>query len=309
MLEKKVFIVKREILVHLQVIKAIFTVATIIIATSNAIAQNEGHPLITPFEGSYVESQEVKEFDEQQLVIGKVQENGTVKTEKLQGKVTRIDYRDPDNRSSLERLRNYEQAFKKAGFEIKFICNKEECGPEIQIESIGYYPPERYLTAFQNRKEGKVWIGVFVAEGPWTKIRIVEEKPMETGMVKVTADMLKTNILKDGHMAVYGIFFDTGKSDIKPESAETLSEIATLLKNNASVQIYVVGHTDNVGNFKDNMDLSQKRAEAVVNQLTIKYKVSSTQLQAEGVGPLAPVATNDTKKGKELNRRVEIVKK
>lgn len=132
---------------------------------------------------------------------------------------------------------------------------------------------------------------------------------METGMVKITADLLKTNILKDGHMAVYGIYFDTGKSDIKPESAETIKEIATLLQKNPSLQIYVVGHTDNTGKLKDNMELSQKRAEAVVNELVAKYKIPSTNLQSEGVGPLAPIATNDTKEGKELNRRVDIVKK
>jgi len=145
-------------------------VVTVITATPDVIAQNDGHPLITPFEGSYIESQEVKEFDEQQLVIGKVQQDGTVKTEKIEGKVTRIDYRDPDNRSSLERIRNYEQALMKGGFEIIYNCSNEECGPEIQIETIGYYPPERYLTAFLKRDEGNVWIGVFVAAGPWTKI-------------------------------------------------------------------------------------------------------------------------------------------
>ena len=311
MLKKKVFTVKikRGKLVQLKIITAIFMVATVITATSNAIAENDGHPLITAFEGSYIEGQEVKEFDKQQLVIGKVQQNGIVKTEKIEGKVTRIDYRDPDNRSSLERMRNYEQALKKGGFEIIYNCSKEECGPEIQIETIGYYPPERYLTAFLKRKEGNVWIGVFVAAGPWTKIRIVEEKPMETGMVKVTADILKKNILKDGHMAVYGIYFDTGKSDIKPESSEMIKEIATLLQKNPSLQIYIVGHTDNAGKLKDNIELSNKRAVAVVKELITRYKIDASRLEAGGVGPLAPVATNDTKEGKELNRRVEIVKK
>jgi outer membrane protein OmpA-like peptidoglycan-associated protein len=309
MFYKKVFIVISRKLVHSNIVLALFIIATLMIVTSDTIAQNDGHPLITPYEGSYIESQEVKEFDEQQLVIGKVQQDGIVKTQKLEGKVTRIDYRDPDNRSSLERMRNYEQALKKGGFEIIYNCSKEECGPEIQIETIGFYPPERYLTAFLKRKEGNVWIGVFVATGPWTKIRVVEEKPMESGMVKVTADILKTNILKDGHMAVYGIYFDSGKSDVKAESAETIKEIATLLQTNPSLQIYIVGHTDNVGRLKDNMELSQKRAEAVVNELISKYKIPSTNLEAGGVGPPAPVATNDTKEGKELNRRVEIVKK
>lgn len=309
MSDKRPFTLKRPSPAHPGILTALFMAVALTTATWTVAAQNDGHPLITPYEGSYVESQEVKEFDEQQLVIGRVQQDGTVKTQKIEGKVTRIDYRDPDNRSSLERMRNYEQALKKSGCEIVYRCGKEECGPEIQIESIGYYPPERYLTALLKRKEGNVWFGVFVAAGPWTKIRVVEEKPMETGMVKVTADILKTNILKDGHMAVYGIYFDTGKSDIKPESAETLAEIATLLRNNPSLRIYLVGHTDNVGSHRDNMELSNKRAGAVANQLITKYKVPSMNLQAEGVGPLAPVATNDSKEGRELNRRVEIVKR
>lgn len=279
------------------------------ISCQTAFAQNDGHPLITPYEGSSIENQEVKEFDEQRFVIGKVQQDGTVKTEKIEGKVTKIDYRDPDNRSSLERMRNYEQALKKGGFEIVFQCGKEECGPEVQIESIGYYPPERYLTALLKRKEGNVWIGVFVAAGPWTKIRVVEEKPMETGMVKVTADVLKANILKDGHVAVYGIYFDTGKSDVKPESGETIKEIAALLQTNPSLQLYVVGHTDNVGRHKDNMELSSKRAASVVTEIISRHKINASRLEAGGVGPLAPVTTNDTKEGRELNRRVEIVKK
>lgn len=281
----------------------------ILITSQAALAQNDGHPLIRPYEGSQIEGQEVKEFDEQLLVIGKVQQDGTVKTQKLEGKVTRIDLRDPDNRSSLERMRNYEQALKKGGFEIVYACGKQECGPEIQIETIGYFPPERYLTAFRKGKEGNVWVGVFVLEGPWTKVRVIEEKPMETAMVKVTADILKNNLLEDGHMAVYGIYFDTGKSDLKAESAETIRAIGTLLQNDPSLQIYIVGHTDNAGKLKDNMELSHKRAAAVVTEIITRFKIDPSRVEAGGVGPLCPVASNETNEGRELNRRVEVVRK
>lgn len=300
---------KRGMPVQSNLFTIIFMLASLLASVTYAFAENEGHPLITAFKGSFIEGQEVKDFDVQQLVTGKVQQNGTVKTEKIEGKITRIDYRDPDNRSSLERMRNYEQAFKKAGFKIVYSCSKEDCGPETQVETIGYYPPERYLAAVQNRKEGNVWIGVFVAAGPWTKIRVVEGKPMDTDMVKVTADILKQNILKDGHMAVYGIYFDTGKSEIKPESTEAIVEIAALIKKNPSLRLFIVGHTDNTGRLKDNMELSHKRASSVVKELLTHYKIDASRLEAGGVGPLAPVASNDTKEGKELNRRVEIVKK
>jgi len=294
--------------------KRLFTllIAAIITATPYAIAQNVGHPLIKGFEGSEIIKQEVAEFDEQQLVIGKVQQDGTVwsaKTEKLEGKVTRIDYQDPPNRSSLERIRNYELALKKSGFEIVFICSKEECGPEIVIPTIGYYPPERYLTARMKRKEGNIWVGVFIAAGSYSKIIIVEEKPMETDLVKVTADILKTNILKEGHMALYEIYFDTGKSEIKTESERAISSVADYLKENPEVNVYIVGHTDNVGDYTMNQKLSKVRGESVKTYLVSKYQISATRLTGEGAGPICPVTSNDTEEGRAINRRVEIVKK
>lgn len=295
--------------VCLQLLAKFFALALTMTATANVIAENDGHPLIKAYEGSFIEGQEVKEYDLQRLVIGKVQTNGAVSTENIEGKVTRIDYRDPDNRSSLERFRNYEQALKGAGFKFVFSCAKDECGPEIQVETIGYYPPERYLTAVLKKKGGNVWVGIFVAAGPWTKIRIVEEKPIETGLVKVTAELMKANINNDGHMAVYGIYFDTGKSEVKPASAETIKEIASLLQKNTALKVYIVGHTDNVGKLKDNLELSNRRAAAVVKELIGAYRIDAGRLEAGGAGPLAPVASNDSKEGKDLNRRVEIVKK
>ncbi|MBK7377926.1 MAG: hypothetical protein IPJ03_02800 [Ignavibacteriales bacterium] len=138
MFEKKLLIVQRKLCIQNKLMVSFFLVTLLILTNPITKAQNNGHPLIKPFEGSVIQGQEVKEFDEQTLVIGKVQEDGSVNTVKLEGKVTRIDYGDPDNRSSLERIRNYEEAFKKAGFEIKFMCGKEECGHQIGIETIGF---------------------------------------------------------------------------------------------------------------------------------------------------------------------------
>lgn len=309
MMNRQIVLARLMPLLSLQGVARFFVVAAVIAASSSGFADNDGHPMIRAYEGSFIEGQEVKEFDLQRLVTGKVQKSGAVSTESIEGKVTRIDYRDPDNRSSLERFRNYEQALKSAGFRFVFSCSKEECGPETQVETIGYYPPERYLTAVLKKKEGNVWVGIFVAAGPWTKIRIVEEKPIETGLVKVTAELIKASIIKDGHMAVYGIYFDTGKAEVKPESTETIKEIASLLQKNTSLKVYIVGHTDNVGNLKDNLDLSNRRAAAVVKELIGAYRIDPARLEAGGAGPLAPVASNDSKEGKDLNRRVEIVKK
>ena len=85
--------------------------------------------------------------------------------------------------------------------------------------------------------------------------------------------------------------------------------VAEFLKTHSDKQYLVVGHTDNVGDFEANINLSTERANAVVNELIVKYSVNKEQLKSYGVGPAAPVASNSDDKGKAKNRRVEIVEK
>jgi len=87
-----------------------------------------------------------------------------------------------------------------------------------------------------------------------------------------------------------------------------MAEIAKLLKSDASLKVYVVGHTDNVGGLEANMKLSQGRADAVVQALVRSHGIVATRLKAYGDGPFAPVASNDTEEGRAKNRRVELVK-
>ena len=115
------------------------------------------------------------------------------------------------------------------------------------------------------------------------------------------------DISRTGHASIYGIFFDTDKTDLKPESDAALKEIAKLLSENPKLQLHVVGHTDNSGTFEHNMDLSRRRAEAVAKALSAKYGVAATRLRAHGVGPISPTSTNRTEAGKAQNRRVELV--
>jgi outer membrane protein OmpA-like peptidoglycan-associated protein len=122
------------------------------------------------------------------------------------------------------------------------------------------------------------------------------------------AAALGNDIGATGHAAVYGINFDTGKSTIKPESAQALGEIAKLLTADPSLKVFVVGHTDNVGGVDSNLKLSQDRAEAVLQALVRDHGIASARLRASGCGPFAPVASNDSEEGRAKNRRVELVK-
>jgi len=139
------------------------------------------------------------------------------------------------------------------------------------------------------------------------ELTIIEKKAMVQEVV-ADAKSLAQDIRTTGHASVYGIHFDFNKATVKQESEPTLKEIAKLLKQDPKLNLYVVGHTDSVGKIAYNMKLSQTRAEAVVKALVTKHGVSPNRLKPYGVGPLAPVASNETEEGKALNRRVELVK-
>ncbi len=140
-------------------------------------------------------------------------------------------------------------------------------------------------------------------------VTVVEPKARENKMVLVKAEQMGSEIGKSGRIALYGIYFDTDKAALKPESDATLDEIGKLLKADPALKVYVVGHTDNVGEFTHNMKLSEARAASVVAALLAKQGIAKDRLQSAGVGPVSPVASNDDETGRAKNRRVELVKR
>jgi outer membrane protein OmpA-like peptidoglycan-associated protein len=188
-------------------------------------------------------------------------------------------------------LRNYMNAVKKAGGNVVYeegCCNV-------------------YLKLKKNNRITWVRVKAYTDAGSY-QVWIIEEAEMEQDIV-VDANSMMSDINAQGRVALYGIYFDFDKTEVKPESDPTLKEITKLLSDNPSLNLFVVGHTDNTGDYKYNMKLSQERAEAVVKVLVSKYNVNSKRLTSAGVGPLAPFTTNDTEEGKAQNRRVELIKK
>ncbi len=301
-----------------------------LIGSAAALAAGQGqdvegskdHPMISRYSGSWIIGYVTKEYDEYLLPTGKVEGDQPTKSEHLEGKITRITYQAPQGRSTLEVFRNYEGALKRAGFQTLFSCAGEACGfghvsqtvtAERMIDDWHAEPgfAQRHLSAKLSRPEGDVYVNLYVInsdDGPATQLDIIEMKPMAGGLVTVNAASLASDISRTGHASVYGIYFDTGKADVKPESDSTLKEIAKLLQEQADLKLYVVGHTDNQGALDMNMDLSRRRADAVVKELTTKYSVAASRLKPLGDGPSAPVASNDSDEGRAKNRRVELVK-
>jgi outer membrane protein OmpA-like peptidoglycan-associated protein len=292
----------------------LFLTPFVLFAQRADIAGSKDHPLISRYPGMVITNYSVNDFNEYIFPLGKLKPTigPFAKSQRVEGKVTRIYYEYPAGRSTLEIYRNYEAALKKSGFAVLFTCDSEEtCGYGdihlVQERSERWVGQQRHLSAKLSRSSGDVYVSLHINNLNGVQLDVIEPKPMEGGLVTVDAAALGNEISTNGHIAVYGVLFDSGKADVKPESDATLAEIAKLLQQNADLKLYVVGHTDAVGNMKSNLDLSQRRAEATVKVLTGKYGIAASRLQGWGDGPTSPVATNKTEEGRAKNRRVELV--
>jgi outer membrane protein OmpA-like peptidoglycan-associated protein len=139
----------------------------------------------------------------------------------------------------------------------------------------------------------------------YAQLTIAVVGALENKMVDAAA--MGKGLAEKGHIALYGIYFDTDKAAIKPESRPTLEEIAKLLRGQPQLNVVIVGHTDSQGAYDYNMDLSRRRAEAIAADLTARYGIARARLRTAGVGFLAPVGSNASEDGRALNRRVELV--
>lgn len=294
----------------------VFLSATPASAQGPDLEGSKDHPLISRYPGSFITEYKQEDFDEFELPLGRLKDGKGEKSQHLEGKITLILYQNPEGRSVLEIYRNYEGALRNAGFQVLFSCaNVAQCGSGEFNGFAGRLSqwwnegdPIGYLSAKLSRPQGDVFVSLHVQPGQYgTWLNVIETKPMEAGLVTINAASLADDISRSGHVSVYGIYFDTAKADVKPESDATIKEIAKLLQQNASLKLHVVGHTDNTGDLASNMDLSKRRADAVAKVLTGKYNVAAARLHADGVGPLSPLASNKTEEGRAKNRRVELV--
>ena len=118
----------------------------------------------------------------------------------------------------------------------------------------------------------------------------------------------RNELVTKGKIVTHGILFDSGSDKIKPESYGTLKDISATLKENSSIKVKIIGHTDSDGTDESNLDLSKKRSAAVKNALVNEFGIPDAQLETDGKGESEPVGTNDTPEGKSENRRVEFIK-
>lgn len=297
----------------------------------------EGLPRV---EGTYIAGYRYGEFDTGNFL--KTLDGRTPAFAQPEGKRTRIMYIGGESQTSVQLLRNYQRAFADFGdYQERYACQAAACWPSLARNLI-WSEANRIPVSFRNayslynlggnqqspgyvygtiRKDDRLLhvsaFTTFITQSGTTAIRnvpvahieIVEIEDFEPTLVFVKADEMIRAIADEGSIALYGIQFELDSAAITPTSSATIDEIAKALQTEAGFSVYVVGHTDGTGALVHNQKLSQARADAVVDALTSAHGISPDRLTAIGVGPVAPMASNDSEEGRGLNRRVQIVKR
>ena len=308
----------------------IFTVLAASCAASNAFALELAMP-----EGSALVADHVAESGSYALPDGPYQD-GYLSTRQVTGHLSRQAWHLDDDSITTEQLIDpLRRQIQAAGFAILLDCSASSCGgfdfrfatdvlpaPDMFVDLVDY----RFVSALRESSTGSEAISALVSTsdtrgyvqliavqpGP-TSNALPLAKPTEVATVEpvsvnlsVPTDLAKT-LEVGGHVVLSDLEFETGSANLANSSFDSLQSLATYLADHPERRIALVGHTDCVGSLDGNIALSQKRARAVKSRLVESLDVSAAQVEAQGVGYLAPIATNLTEAGRNANRRVEAV--
>ena len=321
--------------------KKLFLSALVILFTVHTpgvyadVKGSKDHPEIGRFKGSKILGYKYQEFNEYLFPEGEVYRDKDDKykyreSSLIEGKLTRIYYIAPKETSVAQVFRSYEKQLKKKGFKEVFKCKGKgyACGynmqymENLQPELVKYAyqmgQDNRYISMKRSDPKGDIYVSLLVFEynfdyygdryrHPAIQLDVIEAEPLADDQIEViSADKIISQVNAEGRVALQGIYFDTNKTVLKPESGPAIEQIHKAMTSSPELKLHVVGHTDNVGSFDYNMKLSRGRANAVKAELTARG-IKPERLRANGVASLAPVASNNTEEGRAKNRRVELV--
>ncbi len=254
--------------------------------------------------------------------LGGIQGN-IAATQTVEGPLTRHTYQVAGGPTAAAISKAYAKRLTGAGFKLLFQCQGQQCGPDFVRASPGFRADDQlfdtalasqhYLAAQRTSAAGAsdVYVAVQTAalSGKAAAIQVdqIKVKPRQISAISVNAAAMARQIEHRGRAMLYGIYFAFDSARLKPASKPTLAQIAQLLHNKPKLRLLVVGHTDNRGPFNYNIDLSKRRARAVVDALVDHYGIDRDRLKPWGDGYTEPRASNATGVGRAKNRRVELV--
>lgn len=252
--------------------------------------------------------------------------DGAVAADQIDGPVKRRSYRIPSpGLTPLQLLAPLREQLIDAGFDMLLDCDADACGGFDFRFAIDVLPaPNMYvnvrafhfLSARHPTSGDAVWLLASTAPDAGY-LQVVQigagqspsptADPPTAAPAPGTAADLGQRLLAQGSVVLRSLDFAVGTTNLGEGPAPELEQIAQLMTNRPNLRIAVVGHTDTVGGLEANIAISRARASAVRDRLIGRYEVPPDRIEAGGMGYLAPVASNLTAEGRELNRRVEVI--
>ncbi len=229
--------------------------------------------------------------------------------------------------TTLQLIRPLRDQLRNDGFDIVYECRDQDCGGfDFRFQTDVLPPPEmqvnlgdfRYLAA--RKADGTELVSILVSRSARAGfVQVTRVGPTTTTVASADAEPLRSEatplptsdfgeaLTQTGRAVLFGLEFETGSSQLGARSFDTLQALADFLAAQPDLQVALVGHTDSSGSLDGNIALSKRRARSVLERLVSDYGVSRSQLDAHGMGYLAPVASNLTQDGRTANRRVEVI--
>ncbi|MDQ2095781.1 OmpA family protein [Rhodobacteraceae bacterium 10Alg 79] len=266
--------------------------------------------------------------------------NGELPALTVEGRVSRTAWRiDAQGLTTLQLMAPLRAQLEKAGYEVLLDCASARCGgfdfrfglrvipePDMHVDLFDY----RYLLATHEGEGGESYAAILTsrsARAGYVQITLVTPAgapapgvgtggqtarptivtPVRPDGATGSALPLVQALTTEGHAVLSDLDFKTGSSNLGDAQFASLATLAAWLKADPTRRIALVGHTDATGSLEGNIALSKRRAGSVRDRLAEAYGVPRAQMQAEGMGYLAPITTNLTAEGREKNRRVEAI--
>lgn len=284
--------------------------------------------------GAELRAQTVEPAGRYALPMGPWQEDGGVKTVPTSGKVTRQAWRiGGTGLSSYQILLEFREQLTEQGYDIRYECEAQSCGgfdfrygtevigePEMHVNLGDYHflaatlPGDEpdHVSVLVSRTASAAFVQV-IQVGERDAVAVDVEPMTSTKAEPDTA--LPAQITSDigiameevGRFVLGDLVFSTGSADLGPGDYGSLTTLAEYLLDHPEKRVALVGHTDAEGSLAGNISLSKRRAASVMDRLVNDFGVPNAQLEAEGIGYLAPIASNQTDDGRTRNRRVEAI--
>lgn len=263
--------------------------------------------------------------DSYELPIGPW-EDGNLPTRLFEGPVQQQAWRiSATGLTTLQLIRPLRDQLEPLGYEVIFDCETDACGGfDFRFETPVIAEPDmhvdlgdfRFLSMVKDEEAISLLVSRSAVAGyiQITRVGSQAEAPLaETDAAPVRApstqvdSALAETLLTQGRVVLRDLDFEIGSTQLSNGNYASLQALADLMAVEPDLTIALVGHTDSTGGLDVNINISRQRAAAVLERLATSFDVPRTRMEAEGMGYLAPIASNLSEAGREENRRVEAI--